>query len=41
MVAGMPVFGADFEGEGEGEEGVDYGDDVAGVRDGEGTVLWF
>lgn len=37
--AGVPVLGGDLDGEGEGEEFVDRGDDVAAVRDGEGTIL--
>ena len=35
----MPVSGGGFEGEGEGEEGVDLGDDVTALRDGEGACL--
>lgn len=39
VVCGVPVFGADFEREGEGEEVVDCGDYGAAVGDGEGAVL--
>lgn len=37
--SGMPVAGGDFEGKGEGEEGVDEGGDGAAAGDGEGAVL--
>jgi len=39
VVCGMPVFCGDFEGEGEGEEFVDRGYDIASIRDCKGTVL--
>jgi hypothetical protein len=39
VVEGMPVFGGDFEGAGAGAQRVDDRDDVAGVGDGEGSVL--
>jgi hypothetical protein len=40
VVCWVPVFGADFEGEGEGEEVVDGGDYGAAIGDGEGAVLY-
>lgn len=40
VVPRMPVFGADFEREGERQEGVDGGEDGAGVGDCEGAVLF-
>lgn len=36
----MPVFGCDFQYEGEGEEFVDCGDDIATFGDGEGAILF-
>lgn len=39
VVGGVPVAGCEFEGEGQGEEGVDCGGDVSAVGDGEGAVL--
>ena len=39
VVGWVPVLCGDFEGEGEGEEGVDGGDYIAAVGDGEGAVL--
>lgn len=39
MVCGVPVFGADFEREGEAEEAIDCGDYGAAIGDGEGAVL--
>jgi hypothetical protein len=39
VVCGVPVFCSDFEGEGEGEEFVDRGYDVASTRHCKGTVL--
>lgn len=39
VVCGVPVFGGDFEGEGEVEELVDYGNYFAAIGDGERTVL--
>lgn len=39
VVCGVPVFGSDFEGEGEGEELVDDGYDVASTGHCKGTVL--
>jgi hypothetical protein len=40
VVCRVPVLGADFEGEGEGQEVVDCGDYGAAVGNGEGAVLW-
>lgn len=39
VVWGVEVAGGDFDGEGEGEEGVYSWGDVAALRDGEGAVL--
>lgn len=40
VVRWVPVFGADLDREGEVEEGVDGGDYITAVGDGEGTCLW-
>jgi hypothetical protein len=40
VVLRVPVFGADFQGEGQGEEVVDCGDYSAAGGDCEGAILW-
>jgi hypothetical protein len=40
VVCWVPVFGADFDREGEGEEVVNCGDYGAAIGDGEGAVLY-
>lgn len=39
VVGGVVIFCGEAEGEGKGEEGVDDGDDVVAVGDGEGAGL--